>query len=107
MVIISTRAVATIIHAVSAPLISEASAIAGDPRSKTATPIGAANFAARVRYAPMIFPQPVDLLMASRRVAGLYPVEFGRGLLAGGIGSSTRVRARRCRFRRCVSAAHD
>src|SRR3954454_5187627 len=93
MVIISTRAVATIIHAVSAPLISEASAIAGDPRRKTATPIGAANFAARVRYAPMIFPQPVDLLMAPAALPVCIRFEFGRGLLAGGRLFNTRQSA--------------
>ena len=44
------------------------------PLTAAIVPIGAANFAARVRYAPMIFPQPVDLLMASRRRCRLYPV---------------------------------
>jgi hypothetical protein len=53
MVIIRTSAVATIIHAVSAALISELAAKAGVTSEKTASRTGAASFAVRHECAPI------------------------------------------------------
>src|SRR6478672_13750064 len=56
MVIISTSAVATIIHAVSAVLMVDVSAKAGDTGIRIARPEGATSRAPR-DSAPMVFPQ--------------------------------------------------
>jgi hypothetical protein len=56
MVIIRTSAVADIIQAVSAALISEGAARAGVANRIAADVIGAARFAARYECAPMTFP---------------------------------------------------
>jgi hypothetical protein len=61
--------VATIIHAVSAALMVEASAAAGvENTTIVARPISAASVAAR-HDAPMVFPQPVMILLIARQAS--------------------------------------
>src|SRR6202022_4723673 len=94
IVIINTSAVATIIHAVSAALMSDVPANAGVANEIVARLIVAADLAARHDSAPMVFPQPVILW-----IAFLAPLPNAIEV--------QEFRARRCRSRRCGSATRD